>query len=192
MFFRRVNLCSVIGGKEPEMLYFHENMKKIFFSFWFSWNFSGKSHCVITATDKWLKQYEKNKAGEEGRKRRWLIMHVKTLFTHTRTISSFEKRMQKIAHTHFLHFSMHNGPLSKSTNLVIFLHRGFVMLVKKAAFWMTLCFFFFMLSAHEMKLTERDYFPVVIQHSAWCKAGFEGGKFALFSARHPQPRHKIG
>lgn len=48
-------------------------------------------------------------------------MNVKTLFTHTRTISSFEKRMQKIAHTHFLHFCMHNGPLNKSSNLVIFL-----------------------------------------------------------------------
>lgn len=133
--------------------------KEFFLSFLFPWNFSGKSHCVITATNKGLKQYEKNKAGGEGRKRRWLIMNVKALFTHTWTISSFErKNAEKSTHTHFLHFYMHNGPLKESTSLVILLHRGFVMLVKRQYFEWLCVFSFFMLSAREMKLTEGGFF----------------------------------
>lgn len=181
------------GKRAWNVIFSWKYEEKIFFSFWFPWNFSGKSHCVITTTKKWLKQYEKNKAGGEGRKRRWLITNVKTLFTHTRTISSFEKKMQKIAHTHiFLHFCMHNGPLNKSTNLVIFLHREFVMRVNRQHFEWHYVFSSLCLVLMRWSWQKGDVFPVVIQHSTWCRTGFEGRQVALFSAKHPELRHKIG
>lgn len=63
-------------------------------------------------------------------------MNVKALFTYTHEQSAAMKKecRKKHTHTHFLHFCMHNGPLKESTNLVILLHRGFVMLVKRQYF----------------------------------------------------------
>lgn len=85
---------------------------------------------MITATNKGLKQYEKNNATREERKRRKMITNVKALFTHTSTISSFEKGMQKKAQTHiFLHFFMLNGALEESTYLMILIHGEFAMLI---------------------------------------------------------------
>lgn len=84
-------------------------------------------------------------------------MNVKALFTHTNTISSFEKGMKKKALTHifFLHFFMHNGALKASTNLVFLIHREFVTLVKRQYFgWL----FFFSLAVIRLSSQKGNFF----------------------------------
>lgn len=159
--------------------------------FFFFWNFSGKSHCVITATNKGLKQYEKNKAGKEGRKRRWLIINVKALFTHTRTISSsFEKRMQK-KHTHtfltFLYAEWRSERINQFGNFTPQRRQYFE--------WCAFFFFFFKcLALMRLSWQNGDFFFCshsvlsMMQFWFWVKTQ---GCFTLFSTKHQQAAHSI-
>lgn len=85
---------------------------------------------------------------------------------------------------------MHNGALKESTNLVFLIHGEFVTLAKRQYFgWL----FFFFLSGHKIEFTEREFFHVVIQHSVWCKGGFERKHrtATYFSTKHQQVTCKV-
>lgn len=167
-----MNLCSVKGEKEPETFHFDENVKKRFFHF-DSPEISQANLIVrlLLLTNDWsnMKRIRQERRGGKGGG--WLWMWKLYLHTHTNNQQLWEKNAENSTHTHFLHFCMHNGSLNKSTNLVIFLHRGFVTLVKRQHFEWHYVFSSLCLSADEMKLAEGGFFscshPALSMMQGW-------------------------
>lgn len=160
-----MNSCSVIGGKEPE------NVKKIFFHF--DSPETSQANLIVwllLLTNDWnnMKRIRQERRGGKGGG--WLWMWKLYLHTHTNNQQLWEKNAENSTHTFFT-FLYAQRSFEQIIQFGNFSPRGFVMLVKKAAFWMTLCFFFFMLSAHEMKLTEGELFscsyPALSMMQGW-------------------------
>lgn len=131
-----MNLCSVIGKKTLKCYAFMIMWREESFFHFDSPEISQANLIVwlllLTKGGRSMKRIRQE--GRRGRGGGSLWMWKLYLHTRMNNQQLWKKNAEKSTHTHFLHFCTHNGSLKESTNLVILLHRGFVMPAKRQYF----------------------------------------------------------